>query len=124
MAKNCRKKSRSAGEANLLGGLLVVMITKVNVIGSQGWWIDTICLYDHSLFKLYNEIKDKSILLGDHHSTKVAGIRDVKLKFTLKKILILKSPAHLRNKEESGLRLSPQQGWLHSDYRSLSFYIN
>ena len=75
------------------------MITEVNVIsGSKGWWIDTeatchVC-HDLRLFKTYNEIKDKSILLRDHHSMKVADIGDVKLKFTSRKILTLKQVLH------------------------------
>ncbi|KAA0050162.1 putative Polyprotein [Cucumis melo var. makuwa] len=75
------------------------MISEVNVIGrSEGWWLDTgasrhVC-HDLSLFRKYNEVKDKKILLGDHHTTKVVGIGEVELKFTSDKTLVLKEVLH------------------------------
>ena len=48
---------------------LIAMITEINVIrGFKSWWLDTsashhVC-HDLSLFKKYNETKDKNILLG------------------------------------------------------------
>ncbi|KAL0534481.1 hypothetical protein IC582_028772 [Cucumis melo] len=91
--------SRPAAQANLIKDELVAMISKVNVIrGSEGWWLDTgasrhVC-HDLSLFRKYNEVKDKNILLGDHHTTKVAGIGEVELKFTSDKTLVLKEVLH------------------------------
>ncbi|TYK00851.1 gag/pol protein [Cucumis melo var. makuwa] len=75
------------------------MITKVNVIGeSEGWWLDTgasrHACNDLSLFRKYNETKDKNILLGGHHTTKVADNGEVVLKFTSNKTLMLKEVLH------------------------------
>lgn len=85
--------------ANLIEELLVSMIIGVNLIdGSKRWWIytgDTCHVYHKlSLFKTYNEIMDKNILLRDQHSMKIAGIREVELKFTSRKTLILKDVLH------------------------------
>ncbi|KAA0065496.1 hypothetical protein E5676_scaffold76G00450 [Cucumis melo var. makuwa] len=67
---------------------------KQNNPQSKSWWLDTGASYhvchDLSLFRKYNEVKDKNILLGDHHTTKVAGIGEVELKFTSDKTLVLK----------------------------------
>ncbi|KAA0055651.1 putative Polyprotein [Cucumis melo var. makuwa] len=65
---------------------------------SEGWWLDTgasrhVC-HDHSRFRKYNKVKDKNILLGDHHTTKVASIGEVELKFTSGKTLVLKEVLH------------------------------
>ncbi|TYK07963.1 putative Polyprotein [Cucumis melo var. makuwa] len=65
---------------------------------SEGWWLDTgeshhVC-HDFSLFRKYNEIKDKKILLGVHHTTKVTGIGEIELKFTSCKKLVLKKVLH------------------------------
>lgn len=95
MAKSYRKNSRLAGQVNLLEEPLVAMITEVNMIGgSKGWWIDIeakrhVC-HDHRLFKTYNGITNTNIFLGDHYSTKVAGVEYVELRFTSGKILTLK----------------------------------
>ncbi|KAA0046026.1 putative Polyprotein [Cucumis melo var. makuwa] len=97
MAKQNNPQSRST--ANQIEDELVTMIFEVNVIGgSEGWWLDTgasrhVC-HDLSLFRKYNEVKDKNILLGDHHTTKVTGIEEVKLKFTSGKTLVLKEVLH------------------------------
>lgn len=87
------------GQAYMMEEPLVAMVIKVNVIsGSEGWWIDISAtrhvFHDLSLFKAYNESKDKNILLGDHHSRKVVGIGEVELKFTSKKTLTLKKVLH------------------------------
>ncbi|TYJ98300.1 hypothetical protein E5676_scaffold232G00150 [Cucumis melo var. makuwa] len=65
---------------------------------SEGWWLDTGASrhvsHDLSLFRKYNEVKDKNILLEDHHTTKVASIGEVELKFTFGKMLVLKEVLH------------------------------
>ena len=66
--------------------------------GSEGWRLNTggshhIC-HDLSLFRKYNEIKDKNILLGDHRTTKMADVGEVELKFTYGKMLELKEVLH------------------------------
>ncbi|XP_050945529.1 uncharacterized protein LOC127150877 [Cucumis melo] len=99
LPRNCRNRSHPAVQANLIEDELVAMISEVNVIGgSEGWWLDTgasrhVC-HDLSLFRKYNEVKDKNILLGDHHTTKVVGIGEVELKFTSAKTLVLKKVLH------------------------------
>ncbi|KAA0054951.1 putative Polyprotein [Cucumis melo var. makuwa] len=99
LARNCRNRSRPAAQANLIEDELIAMIFEVNVIGgSKGWWLDTgasrhVC-HDLSLFRKYNEVKDKNILLGDHHTSKMAGIGEVELKFTSGKTLVLKEVLH------------------------------
>ncbi|KAA0048175.1 putative Polyprotein [Cucumis melo var. makuwa] len=98
-ARNCRKKSHPAAQANLIEDELVAMISEVNVIrGSEDWWLDTgasrhVC-HDLSFSRKYNEVKDKNIVLEDHHTTKVAGIGEVELKFTSDKTLVLKEVLH------------------------------
>ena len=62
--------------------------------GSDGWWIDTgasrhVC-FDRVVFKTYTATEDQKVLLGDSHTTEVAGIGDVELKFTSGKTLVLK----------------------------------
>ncbi|KAA0026075.1 uncharacterized protein E5676_scaffold1970G00500 [Cucumis melo var. makuwa] len=64
----------------------------------RSWWLDIgasrhVC-HDLSLFRKYNEVKDKNILLGDHHTTMMAGIGEVELKFTSSKMLVLKEVQH------------------------------
>ncbi|KAA0058391.1 putative Polyprotein [Cucumis melo var. makuwa] len=99
LARNCRNRSRPAAQGNLVEVELVATISEVNVIGgSEGWWLDTdasrhVC-HDLSLFRKYNEVKDKNILLRDHYTTKVAGIGEVELKFTSCKTLVLKEVLH------------------------------
>ena len=71
----------------------MAMITEINMIyGSEGWWADSraaqhIC-YDHSWLKTYSEEKDMKVMLGDSHTTKVAGIGNVELKFTSGRTLL------------------------------------
>ncbi|KAA0058199.1 putative Polyprotein [Cucumis melo var. makuwa] len=99
LARNCRNRSRPPAQANLIEDELVAMISEVNVIGGfKGWWLDTgasrhVC-HDLSLFRKYNEFKDTNILLGDHHTTNVAGIGEVEMKFTSSKTLVLKEVLH------------------------------
>ncbi|KAA0049589.1 putative Polyprotein [Cucumis melo var. makuwa] len=73
LARNYRNRSHPAAQANLIEYELVAMISYVNVIGGfEGWWLDT----------------------GDHHTTRVAGIGEVELKFTFDKTLMLKEVLH------------------------------
>jgi len=46
------------------------------------------------MFKTYTADDDQKVLLGDSHTTEVAGIGDVELKFTSGKTLILKDVMH------------------------------
>ena len=99
IARNCRKGNRPAAQMNLVEEDLVAMITEVNVIEeSKGWSLDTgvscHACHDISLFRKYNETEDKNILLGDHHTIKVADIEEVELKFTSSKTLVLKEVLH------------------------------
>ena len=66
--------------------------------GSDGWWVDTsasrhVC-YDCAMIKTYTNVENKKVLLGDSHTTIVAGTGDVELKFTSRKTLILKDVMH------------------------------
>ena len=66
---------------------------------SEGWWADSraarhIC-YDRSWFKTYSEEKDMKVMLGDSHTTKVAGIDNMELKFTSRRTLLLKDVLHI-----------------------------
>ncbi|XP_014626187.1 uncharacterized protein [Glycine max] len=65
---------------------------------SDGWGVDTgasryVC-YDRVMIKTYMNVENKKVLLGDSHTTTVAGTRDVELKFTSEKTLILKDVMH------------------------------
>ncbi|KAA0037119.1 uncharacterized protein E5676_scaffold832G001570 [Cucumis melo var. makuwa] len=102
---NKQNNPQSRSMANLIEDELVAMISEVNVIGrSEGWWLDTSAshhvYHDLSLFRKYNKVKDKNILLGDHHTTKVADIGEVELKFTSGKMLMLKEVLHILQKFE------------------------
>ena len=99
MARNCMNHIPVA-QANVIGEEpLMAMITEINIIsGSEGWWEDFgaarhIC-YDRSCFKTYSEEKDMKVMLGDSHTTKVAGIGNVELKFTSGRTLLLKDVLH------------------------------
>ena len=61
-----------------------------NLLVHQAMYVMTL-----AYLKKYNETKDKNILLGDHHTTKVVGIGEVKLKFTSSKTLVLKEVLHI-----------------------------
>ncbi|KAA0065475.1 putative Polyprotein [Cucumis melo var. makuwa] len=91
-ARNCRNENHPITQANLVEKELVAMIIEINVIGNTGA-SHHVC-HDLSLFRKYNETKDKNILLGDHHKTKVASIGEVELKFTSGKLLVLKEVLH------------------------------
>ena len=99
LVRNYRNRNHPTTQVNLIEDEYVAMISKANVIGgSEGWWLDTgasrhVC-HNLSLFRKYNEIKDKNILLGDHLTTKVAGVGEVELKFTFGKTLVLKEALH------------------------------
>ncbi|XP_073221446.1 uncharacterized protein [Cicer arietinum] len=99
MAHKCRNKPGAANQANLTEEQFVAMITEINLVGgSDGWWIDTgasrhVC-YNRAIFKSYTAAEDKKVLLGDSHTTNVAGIGDVELIFTSRKTLILKDVMH------------------------------
>ncbi|XP_021759470.1 uncharacterized protein LOC110724355 [Chenopodium quinoa] len=80
MARKCRNMPNPVPQASMIEEPLVAMITEINLIGgSEGWWVDTgatrhVC-YDRRMFKTYSEnTDDKKVLLGDSHSTNVAGI--------------------------------------------------
>ena len=99
MARNCKNRIPVA-QANVIDEEpLVAMITEINMISrSEGWWVDSgaarhIC-YDRSCFKTYSEEKDMKVKLGDSHTTKVAGIGNVELKFTYGWRLLLKDVLH------------------------------
>ncbi|XP_028223590.1 uncharacterized protein LOC114405140 [Glycine soja] len=92
----------------------IAVITEINMIGgSDGWWVDTgasrhVC-YDRAMFKTYMNVENKKVLLGDSHTTIVAGTGDVELKFTSGKTLILKDVMHtpeMRKNRVSGFLLN------------------
>jgi len=61
------------------------------------------------MFKTYTTAEDQKVLLGDYHTTDVAGIEDVDLKFTSGKSLILKDVIHtprIRKNLVSGILLN------------------
>lgn len=102
MAKKCKSRAKPVGsnaQVNLTDEQFVVMITKINMAGgSDGWWIDTgasrLC-YDRAMFKTYMNAEEKKVMLGDAHTTNVAGIGNVELSFTSGKTLILKDVMHV-----------------------------
>ncbi|XP_048431994.1 uncharacterized protein LOC125473355, partial [Pyrus x bretschneideri] len=71
-------KANSISQVNLVEEQLIAMISEINVVdGSKGWWVDTgaschVC-YDHSIFKTYSVAEGRKVMLGDSHSTDVAG---------------------------------------------------
>nr|XP_004511139.1 uncharacterized protein LOC101506812 [Cicer arietinum] len=69
MARKCRNKPDTVNQANLTEEQFVAMITEINLV-------------------------DNKVLLGDSHTTNVAGIGDVELTFTSGKTLILKDVMH------------------------------
>jgi len=100
MVRKCRNNPINAPQANMIvKEPYAAMITEINLVGgSGGWWIDTGASrhisYDRAMFKTYTPSEDKKVLLGDSHTTKVAGIGDVELQFTSRKKLILKDVMH------------------------------
>ncbi|RZB51885.1 Retrovirus-related Pol polyprotein from transposon TNT 1-94, partial [Glycine soja] len=100
MARKCRNPSMTgAPQANMTQEPYIAVITEINMIGgSDGWWVDTgasrhVC-YDRAMFKTYTNVENKKVLLGDSHTTTVAGTGNVELKFTSGKTLILKDVMH------------------------------
>jgi hypothetical protein len=104
MAKKCRNKSRPkpahlSAQVNVAEEPYAAMITEINMIGvSDGWWIDTgatrhVC-YERAMFKIYTTAENKKVQMGNAHTSEVAGIGDIELKFTSEKTLILKDVMH------------------------------
>jgi len=101
MARKCMNISNRPAQAHLttVEQSYTTMITEINMVGgSDGWWMDTgtsrhLC-FDRAMFKTNATAEDQKVLLGDSHTTEVAGIREVELKFTSKKTLILKDVMH------------------------------
>ena len=100
VAKRCRNKTNPEAQANLTEEQnFTAMITEINMVGgSDDWWNDTgssrhVC-NNRAMFKTYKAVEDKKVLLGDAHTTTVAGIGDVELKFTSGKTLTLKDVMH------------------------------
>ena len=101
LARKCRNRPSSAPQANLTTEEpFTAMISEINLIGgSEGWWVDTgasrhVC-YDRNMFKTYiAATEDQKVLLGDSHTTIVAGIGNVELNFTSGRIVILKDVMH------------------------------
>ncbi|KAM0973601.1 hypothetical protein ACFX2C_016906 [Malus domestica] len=114
LARNCRNKKSPAPQANLVEEQLIAMISEINFVdGFEGWWVDTgasrhVC-YDRSLFKTYSVAEGRKVLLGDSHSTDVAGSGEVELRFTSGKTMIMKDVMHtptIRKNLTSGFLLN------------------
>lgn len=60
--------------------------------------------YDRGMFKTYNVVEDKKVLLEDSHTTVVAGIRDVELKFAFGSNFE-RCDAYFRDERESNFRI-------------------
>ena len=107
----------------------IVVITEINMIGgSDGWWVDTgasrhVC-YDRAMFKTYTNVENKKVLLGDSHTTTVAGTGDVELKFTSGKTLILKDVMHTPEMRKNLVSSFLKQGWVYSDHRCRFIYFD
>ena len=75
------------------------MISEIHLVGgSEGWWVDTgaslhVC-YDRAMFSTYTAVDDQKVLLGVSHTTTVAGIGNVEIKFTSGKTVLLKDVMH------------------------------
>ncbi|CAJ2630366.1 unnamed protein product, partial [Trifolium pratense] len=94
VSNNNKKKSTAAAAA------YAAMITEINMIGvTDGWWIDTgatrhVC-YERAMFRTYTIAENKKVQMGNAHTSEVAGIGDIELKFTSGKTLILKDVMHV-----------------------------
>ncbi|CAJ2668389.1 unnamed protein product [Trifolium pratense] len=105
ISKKCRnpKRPKPANLAhinvNVADEPYAAMITEINMVGgTDGWWIDTsatrhVC-YDRAMFKTYTNAENKKVQMGNAHTSDVAGVGDVVLKFTSGKTLILKEVLH------------------------------
>lgn len=65
--------------------------------------------YDRAIFKSYFEVDDQKVLLGDFHTTIVAGMAEIELQFSSRKTVILKDVLHtpeMRNNLVSGYFLN------------------
>ncbi|GAU27591.1 hypothetical protein TSUD_271320 [Trifolium subterraneum] len=106
MSKKCRnpKRPKPANLAhinvNVADEPYTCMITEINMVGgTDEWWIDIgatrhVC-YDRAMFKTYTNAENKKVQMGNAHTSDVAGIGDVVLKFTSGKTLILKEVLHV-----------------------------
>ncbi|CAJ2637004.1 unnamed protein product [Trifolium pratense] len=106
ISKKCRnpKRPKPANLAhinvNVADEPYAAMITEINMVGgTDGWWIDTgatrhVC-YDRAMFKTYTNAENKKVQMGNAHTSDVAGVGDVVLKFTSGKTLILKEVLHV-----------------------------
>jgi hypothetical protein len=100
-ARICRyRKNGLMAQANVTKEPLVAMITEINILdGLGGWWIDFgatrhVC-HDKAWFKTYSIFEDNNkIMLGDSHIIDLLGTREVLLKFTSKRELVLKDVLH------------------------------
>ncbi|GAU50608.1 hypothetical protein TSUD_410180 [Trifolium subterraneum] len=126
MSKKCRnsKRPKPANLAhinvNVADEPYTCMITEINMVGgTDGWWIDTgatrhVC-YDRAMFKTYTNAENKKVQMGNAHTSDVAGIGDVVLKFTSGKTLILKEVLHVPEMKKnlvSGFLLNKNLGCL------------
>ncbi|CAJ2634277.1 unnamed protein product [Trifolium pratense] len=118
ISKKCRnpKRPKPANLAhinvNVADEPYAAMITEINMVGgTDGWWIDTgatrhVC-YDRAMFKTYTNAENKKVQMGNAHTSDVAGVGDVVLKFTSGKTLILKEVLHDNIPESSHLPVIP-----------------
>ncbi|KAA0043297.1 putative Polyprotein [Cucumis melo var. makuwa] len=113
-----RKKSTAVlkSDLKLKGNKMKRGSNKQNNPQSRSWWLDIGAsrhvYHNFSLFRKYNEVKDKNILLEDHHITKVVGIGEVELKFTSGKMLLLKEVLHtpkIRKNLVSGIQTQDKE---------------
>jgi hypothetical protein len=105
-AKKCRLRNKPDAapnaQANLTDEPYIFMITEINMGGgTDGWWIDIgatrhIC-YERAMFKTYTPAENKKVRMGNAHTSDVAGIIDVELKFSFGKTLILKDVMHVHD---------------------------
>ncbi|XP_027337291.1 MDIS1-interacting receptor like kinase 2-like [Abrus precatorius] len=78
------------------------MITELNMATyekSHEWWLDSgatvhVC-NDHNQFKIYEEVNNQEVLMGNDNSAKVCGQETVELNFTLRKKLNLVNVLHV-----------------------------